>query len=263
MKVIGPAANSGRGPSGSLWGNCPVMDIIEDPNVGVITFDDFLTFNPLVSSNVGYGNGYYSYEDTTSSILQLATEVNGVARILLEAAANEEAAITGGKVAGFAKIDSSAPKDLWFETRVRFGGITDQAAFIGLAEEACPANGLLADTTPVMSKDQVGFTVAIATPAALNAAYAEATTPTIHSAGVQTLVAATWYKLGMMYDARNDYMKWFINGVQVGTSLDVSATTAFPDGEELTWLFALKTVTGAARTLDIDWVRVAQLAIYR
>jgi hypothetical protein len=54
-------------------------------------------------------------------------------------------------------------------------------------------------------------------------------------------------------------MRWFINGVQVGADLDVSATTLFPDGEELTWLFALKTVTGAARTLDIDWVRMAQL----
>lgn len=259
FKVRIAGDNSGRGPSEGVWGGCPWNDIQEDPSVGYSSWDDFLAFNPLVASNVGYGNGYYSYEDSGSTILQLATEVGGVIRILLQAAANEEAAITSGYSGGMGKVYSTTPKDLWFETRVRFGQITDQAAFIGLAEEACPANSLLADTTPVMTKDQVGFTVAIASPSALNAAYAEAATPTIHEAGVQTLVAATWYKLGLRYDARDDEMQWFVDGVQVGTSLDVSATTAFPDGEELAWLFALKTVTGAASSLDIDWVRFAQL----
>lgn len=250
-----------RGPSEGVWGGCPILDIIEDPSVGYHFFDDFLAANNLVSSNVGYIQpAWYTYEDSGSSILQLATEVGGVLRILLQAAANEECAMTTGLTAGMGKVYSTTPKDLWYEARVRFGGITDQAAFIGLAEEACPANGLLADTTPVMTKDQIGFTVAIATPAALNAAYGEAATPTIHSAGVQTLVAATWYKLGMLYDASDDLMKWFVDGVQVGTSLDVSATTLFPDGEEVCPLFALKTVTGAARTLDIDWVRFAQLS---
>lgn len=263
MKIKVAGDNSGRGPSEGVWGGCPVLDIIEDPGTGWIFFDDFVAMNNLVATNVGYPQGatggWYTYEDSGSSITQLATEVGGVARILLQAAANEEAAMTAGATAGMVKVYSTSPRKLWFETRVRFGQITDQAAFIGLAEEACPANSLLADTTPVMSKDQVGFTVAIATPAALNAAYGEATTPTIHSAGVQTLVAATWYKLGMYYDAGADLFKWFVNGVQVGTSLDVSGTTAFPDGEELTPLFAIKTVAGAASSLDIDWVRVAQL----
>lgn len=262
MKIrVAGTDSAERGPSEGVWGGCPILDIIEDPSVGYHFFDDFLAANNLVSSNVGYIQpAWYTYEDTTSSITQLATEVGGVLRILLEAAANEECAMTTGKTAGMGKVYSTSPKDLWYEARVRFGGITDQAAFIGLAQEACPADSLLADTTPVMTKDQIGFTVAIATPAALNAAYGEAATPTIHSAGVQTLVAATWYKLGMFYDAGDDLMKWFINGIQVGTSLDVSATTAFPDGEGVCPLFALKTVTGAARTLDIDWVRFVQLS---
>jgi hypothetical protein len=249
-----------RGPSEGVWGGCPILDMIEDPSVGYHFFDDFLACNNLVSSNVGYPQpGWYSYVDTSSSITQLVTEVGGVLRILLEAAANEECSMTTGLTAGMGKVYSTAPKNLWFETRVRFGQITDQGCFIGLAEEACPANSLLADTTPVMTKDQIGFTVAIATPSALNAAYGKAATPTIHKAGAQTLVAATWYKLGLFYDAGDDLMMWFVDGTQVGASLDVSATTAFPDGEEVCPLFALKTITGAASSLDIDWVRFAQL----
>lgn len=260
FKVRIAGDNSGNGPSEGVWGGCPWMDIQEDPNVGYASFDDFLAYNPLVASNVARGNGYYSYEDTNSTILQLASEVGGVIRILLEAAANEEAAITSGYSAGMGKVYSTTPKDLWFETRVRFGQITDQAAFIGLAEEACPANGLLADTTgAVNSKDHVGFRVLVADPDGLDACYGKAAASTEHSDVVQTLVAATWYKLGLRYDARDDLMQWFVDGVQVGTSLDVSATTAFPDGEELAWLFALKTITGAASSLDIDWVRFAQL----
>jgi hypothetical protein len=165
--------NAARGPSHGVWKSCPWLQMEEDPSLGWKHWEDFLAYNPVVASNLARGTGLYTYEDTSSSILQLATEVGGVIRILLEAAANEEASITAGYSAGMGKIYSTTPRRLWFETRVRFGGITDQAAFIGLAEEACPANSLLADTTPVMTKDQVGFSVAIATPAALNAVYGD------------------------------------------------------------------------------------------
>jgi hypothetical protein len=266
MRILGPSDNAGNGMSQGVWGNCPVDELESGvSNLGWLYKEHFLNFGGLVTSNVKYASGWKTYEDSSGSILQLASEVGGVVRLATAASANNEQEMQAGGVntGVMGKIYSTSPRKLWYESRVRISAITDISLFVGLAEEGCAVENTLADTTGELAdKDMVGFRVILATPAYLDAVYQKTSGGVVaQKADAQTVVAATWYKLGMYYDANADLLKYFVNGVQVGSSLDVSAATSgtFPDGEELGPLFAIKTITGAVKNLDVDWVQMAQL----
>jgi len=127
--------NSGRGPSGGLWGNVPFLESLADPDKGYGIFDDFLAFNGLLTTTVGdYSSvaAYYSYQDASNTILQLATEVGGVISLDTDATDNDETWLQMGGSAGvFGKMAATvaAGKKLVFETRIRMGSITSRNIF--------------------------------------------------------------------------------------------------------------------------------------
>jgi hypothetical protein len=268
-KVMYRGANSGRGPSPEIWAGCPILDMILDPNVGVHFFDDFLNFGVGATDAT---NGYKFYIDSSNTVSQLATEVNGVVQLLTDTTDNDAPILTtGGNTAGMGKIVTSTGKNLWFEARIRVASaaLTEMAMFIGLTEEACAAdNGLISDNpdtdiaTVMADKDYIGFANFTNAAPVLAACYKKAGgTDVVVDSNVQTLALDTWYKLGLKFDVINDTLKWYVDGVEQA-SLDVSGagTTNFPSGEELALTFGFKNGTTTAKKLDIDWVRFAQLA---
>ena len=256
---------AGRGQSWSIWGNCPSNEIMEDHSVGRFIDDDFLGFNGLVTTNVGkYTGGWQSYETTGASIVPLADAThgrNGLIRIGCTGADNYLAQmVSQGNVGTCARIDTSANggTKLWLETRVRPLAITGGSWFFGFHTTAA-GNGEIITASEAMyttAVNFVGFWNTVG--AALQAVYATGAAVTVNTATAKTMVAGTWYKLGMSYDPDIGF-KWFVDGVQVGTTVAASATN-FPDALDLAIAYAITTSVGLTTVaLDADWVKLVQL----
>ncbi len=262
-KLIYGGDNSGRGPSGNVWKDCPA-DIC-DPNIGRAMFDDFL-MGPHSLTSAAANMGYYGYLDTSNTALLLATDCNGVMRLLTDATDNDSPALQAGSgAAGFAKIvGGRTGKRMWFETRVRCNSVTDCGMFVGLGEEGFPADGWMTDDDAVMvDKDFIGFHTLTATPTEIDIQHKKAgQTQQITGEAAATLVVSTWTKFGITYDPQagsEGIVKFWINGVEYISArvTDTNAAT-FPDGEEMAPLWGFKNGTAASRTMDIDWWAFAQ-----
>lgn len=242
--------NAGRGISGNIWYDCNFLEMLWDNNMGTILDDDF---TQALEATHGWAVG-----GTNNTATFLATEINGVMQIGATGADNDEGWLTSGNnEAGMVKFADAAPRRVWFEARIRLPSIADQGVFVGLAEEGLAAAATLIDDTGALaSKDMVGFHIDTDAPSTIDAVYrTAAAAATVHSAGVQTAVAATWYKLGMRYGL-DDKLQYYVDGVKKGDPLDVSAnTTLFPDDEELAVLIGVKTGEAVVKYIDVDWVR--------
>jgi len=244
-------------------------EIRYDMNVGYFFTDDFLN-TPSLSSDADTAK-YAAYIDTGATITQLATEVGGVCRIVTDTTDEDEAWITtGGNSAGMGVISDTAGADkkLWFEARIRTSNIADHCIFCGMAEEGLAGADTMVDATGVLktTADFIGFRTLPGSPATLNFVYQKASQAiqTVITTA-QTLVAATWYRVGFKYDPAEDTskrIKIYVDGTEQTTYVtgtNIAAAT-FPDGEELALLLGKKSTTGGANSLDIDWWQFAQVS---
>lgn len=167
-------------------------------------------------------------------------------------------------------------RKLWFECRVKKVDITDDTAmFVGLAWDAgggspVPA-GFLVDTSGALigstnGMSLIGFHVDIAAAATVDFVFgAEGVAPVVSEAGVKTMVADTYTKLGFKYDpgkydATGRFSLW-IDETLVATREVTQALIAgstFPTDELLTPTMCLKIVGTADTGGAIDWWAVCQ-----
>ena len=252
-----------RGPSASIWVDCPWLQLLEDPNNGRIFWDDFL-MPPVGTTNSNVlQQGYYLILDDGVTGQALATDVGGVFQFAGADADDDEGyLITGGNIAGLGVIASTSGKDLWFEARIRCPVITDWGMFIGMAAQGTAVAGTLAaNATAMADVAYVGFRVLSGDPDGLDAVHR------VNAGGgeavianpAQVLTASAWYKVGFKFDATAGTLAYYVDGLVVGTVTDVSAAT-FPDGEELALMAGLRDGEGVEKQLDIDWWRFAQLS---
>lgn len=255
------------GVSQNIWHDFPISDKLKDPASVIDWFDDF-------NNAPDHGTGsvltpYASAGDSGNDMQQLLAH-EGVFRLSLDNTDNDQAAIqAAGGVGGDIEISNTAGEGykMWFEARVRLSTITDQTVFLGFAEEAMyVADALIADGgTALVDKDYVGFRVLSGDPDGLDAVHNKESGggEVVVKNEAQVLVAATWYKLGMVYEpTRNTPLdgkifRWYVDGVEVGSITTLPST--FPDAEKMAFLMTIKNGDGTARNFDIDWVRWAQL----
>lgn len=262
--------NGGRGPSGGLWGNVPFEESLIDPNVGYCFWDDFVGFNGLLTSTTGdytSAGGYSAYQDSSNTITQLATEVGGVVSIATDTTDNDESWLQlGGATAVFGKLAATGGKKLVYETRIRISTIASRNFFVGLAEEGFAAADAITDAgAMVTTKDFIGFRSLEGDANGLDTVYQKGSqTTVVVKDDAQTLVAATWYKVGFIYDP-NYYneakrIRFFIDGVEQADGVNSSAfdDATFPGDEEMSPVWGVKNGTTTATVLDIDWVRIWQ-----
>ena len=243
--------------------------------------DDFMGFYPVtVTTAAGQlqpNNGYFAYieaDATVGSILPVATEVGGVIRFLTSTDAgdgddHDTTLTSGGNVAGLAKIDVTNGKRFIFEARARFTSVTDGdgSIFIGLGEE-----GLAAANTPqaaathaLSSDDLIGFQILETDNNALTFKYRVngQTAVSVLTYGT-ALTAATWYKMGFVYDPSqpaSKHLRVFIDNAELSTAVTKTATEAatFPGGEELALLASIKgSAVNDPQSFDLDWWAVWQ-----
>jgi hypothetical protein len=130
-------ASTQRGPSESLWNNCPVDAILQDPALGTHFFDDMtLVGNPALNAASSIGQ-WASWADTSATITDGA-EDGGVA--VLTPASTSGQIVLGSNAGSFRMVSGATGfpllGKLWFECRVAIGSITTaiRDLFVGLVD---------------------------------------------------------------------------------------------------------------------------------
>jgi len=254
---------AGYGPSPAIWGHMPSRLVI-DPAEGIYLWEDFLDFPATAHDAAGKG-WLYTGTNPVTTVAQnsdtQATVMGGVVRIGATGTDEDDAyLIYGNNVNG--SFMFTAGQELWYEARIKPSSITSVAFMGGLIDPAISSgHDLLTDTTTVViaTNNFVGFHSLYGTPTVVRAATQHASVAVNDvTSGTGTLGAAAWIKLGLSF--MHNTLKFFIDGVQVGADIAVDSTptpTSFPYGHILTPVFGVKDRGGAAKYLDIDWVRVA------
>ena len=170
----------------------------------------------------------------------------------------------GNSLGVVGKMDAGAGR-CWFEARVLLTSVTDLGVFVGLKEEGrAVANDLADNSGANADKDYIGFRILTADSDGWDCVYntesggGESIHMEADSNPVTAAVATanTWVKLGLYFD--NATCFWFVNGTIVSTTGVAESATNFPDGEEFTPTFAIKTGEGVTKKLQIDWWRYLQ-----
>ncbi len=298
-------ADTARGPSQVIWGDCPSLRFIEDPSKGMYVFDDFLVSGQAAMSSI-YKNsvGQWAIYAAAGSLIDAGALEGGV--MTIKSGTDLDQTVLFSPTGSFRLVTTSTlalNQKLWFETRVARTSITTDTmeAFVGLADSqlatSLPAvnrlfsgtDDLLAttcnligfhargDTTPgdwdFVYQLSGGTIVRHATMSALLAGMPTAITP----------AANTFYKLGFLFDPNapvrlvgtagdlqtvntlfRPLITVFVNGLPVAAFLtsqnltSVASGHAFPTGF-MGPIFGTQ-MHATPNTLQIDWLRVAQLA---
>jgi len=246
-----PGSASGAGLSPNIWSDCPLLEMVVDPTLGITGGDNFTEVQ---------ATGFpYELVGANGTFAAVAGQAQGVARILATGADNDEAYISSNNdKAGIIKAD--ATKNWWFEARVKLSQITaEQGVFVGLAEETGVGADFMTDDTMAMKVlDSIGFQIVHAAAGA-----AQWQSMMQLSGGARAAVNATlvlgstnYVKLGMKSVLGT--VTFFVDGVADATTV-LSSAANFPLDQVMEVVFATKTGKAAANSLDIDWWKVAQL----
>lgn len=242
-----------RGLSGSIWGRFPTDYALTEKKLAEFYFEDFT--NAQVFATTVSQNGLYTFQDSSVTVKGVATEPS-VIKITTPATTNSEGILTtGGNFAPFGRVSSTDKKSFLWEARFKVGQITNHLGFIGVGVPGLAVtDGILTDTTGALTDNGViGFHVAAASGSALNAVYKKnGQTAQTSLAAAATLVADTFVKVGVAYDAPKGILEFHVNGVAVSRVTDVSAAT-FPDGVWLALYANIKALASTAATLTLDW----------
>lgn len=265
--------NSHVGPSPIIWGNVPEhTECLIRPELGRSVWHDFMSYQPrlVAASNVAENGELYARLDTGVTLQGEATIDTGLVMAHDGSTDNDEGVLSGGGntgVCGIISTTAGVAKKLCFEMSVAKNTVANNGLmfFAGLSEEGlAAAETLVDDTGALASKDFIGFSNLADDGDSLDVVYRKAGQAlTAVEDAAYTLVADTYYKLGMVYDPAEDTdhkITFYIDGVDICsyvTAANLAAAT-FPLGEELTWLFATKIGEAAAAKAYIRWIRFYQ-----
>lgn len=267
MRDFRPAFDdaTSRGPSQNLWKDAPdIAYLMNQPTAGWYIWDDFCGFR--TATNVGaaeayWANGFTLFGDATADVSSESDERGGV--ITIDTDADNESVAIGSMVTPF-QIDQNLG-DLWFEARIKTSTIADtkHGFFLGLADSTALANAVPLTTADALADlNLVGFWRREADGDYVDTVYkADGVTAVTVKADAQVLVADTFIKLGMRYDAIGQVLKFYVNGTALADSKDIPAAdgTDFPNDVRLRFVFALQAAAASPGSASIDWVRCIQV----
>lgn len=243
----------------SIWDGCPILAMIQDPRVGILYHEDFLTLP--IDDTTGNPLGWKWVSDTATGAVTLPKVAGGVVQVACGGVDNNETYIGLGAIGG----DTAAPffitdansKPFWAEFYVKASAHADEAFFVGLAEEASAAANFLADNTGVPAdKDFIGFRTKCDASAEWDVAWRK------NGQAEQEIAAAAvnaddWHRFGIHYDGLHT-VTFYIDGTAHATVALTSAAT-FPSAQALAPIIAVKTGEGVAKSIQVDYIRIAQI----
>ena len=254
-------ADTSRGPSPSIWADCPALEIMAGIKDGYHSFDDFLS-GPRVAASSEADRGNYRGFASTGGYVGDGDGIGGTLTCLSDG--DDEGASFRTATAPF-QISNSHGK-LWFEARVKSSTITDtkHGIFVGLMD-----NSTLTATVPIAAAgtladvNLVGFHRLEGDGDYFDSVYkADGVTQVTLQSDAVLIAADTWVKLGFVYSPRTKKLLFYANGVKLATeyTMPAAAGTDFPNDVRLGFCIAMLNNTGTTPgAADIDWWRCAQL----
>lgn len=268
-------AHAGRAasPSDTIWADCPVLDWIKNPGKGIYLYDDFIG-EPVTDAVTGQINGIWlglgTNADIDGSSVNAASALeHGVIELEGSGADNDEAYLVSNTLCNEA-ISKNSGRRLWFEIRCKVelgSGAADDFAFLaGLAEaEGLVDDAIADDGADIIDKDFIGFLAVTnaTTMQDINAVYHQdgGSTTTVVKAIDNTgtdaaYVNDTFYKLGFKFDGKST-VTFYVDGVALGTTLDVDDLTGNKLDDPLGIIFGVKSCEATQCYMAVDWVRFA------
>jgi len=259
------AAVAGR-PSPSIWGDCPIAEMLLNSAKGLYIFEDFHSGIVADATLVlGQRHGLVGYVDSDQAAdVALQSDEKGVIKLDQDGTDDDVTVVTtGDNVTGLVKVTSGDQKKMWFEARVKLSTITDGdlAAFIGLTEEGQAADGKpLGAAGAIGDIDHIGFSVKEDDGDALELAYTKAGQADATPVALATLVADTYVRLGLKFEPLDNKVHVYVDGVEIKDAAISAAATNFPSGEKLAVTFAIASGANGADGdgMYVDWFCVAQ-----
>lgn len=250
--TYGGSTNYGLSPA--IWEDCPLAQMVVDPQYGSWDGDDFVgcSGSPLVTAHK------YTLAGANGTFGAVASVAHGAAILTAPGTDNDEAFLIGG--AGAMQMKADASSTWWFEARVKINQITTaQGVFVGLSTEA-GADFMTDNTMAIKVVSSIGFQIIAATDvAAIWQSIHQFATGARAAVNATLLTAAASYvKLGMKCAAGT--VTFYVDGVPDATQV-LSSATNFPLNAYMAATFATKCGSAAANTLTIDWWKLAQTRI--
>jgi hypothetical protein len=122
-------------------------------------------------------------------------------------------------------------------------------------QAAAAANFLTDDSGVVVDDDFIGFNILTATPAAWNVTWRNAG-QAVQAVTAVAVNADDWHIFEFWYDGATTVTFWSDGTAHATTATTTAAT--FPFNEEMGPILACKSGDGAAKLLQIDWLRIVQ-----
>lgn len=265
--------DTNRGPSPNIWGDCPIMSIMEGSIAGTMFLDDFDDFPFKASQTTEVNHGRYKiYAEGTGTWAGVST-VNslevGKGVLKTDLTGDEDTSALAQSYPSFL-LTSTAGK-LWFEARLCQSTIADNTVgwFIGLAEteQFTLASNVPFDAASVLldnSGSMIGFKHEEGGLGEVDTCYNDrATTLTDIETGVDTFTAYEWIKLGMVFDPdaiATERIKFYVNNLETDTPMSNATLIAltYLDANALGLLFA-NVADSSYGDNYLDWWRCVQL----
>lgn len=264
-------------PSPSIWNDCPVGEIANNPAKGMHLFEDFhggvLGGTTIVAGQRNGMSCFLESNDVADALVQ--ADNKGIVLLQSDGTDADVYAITGGenKAGQFYMPLEGETKRFWFEARIAVNHITDDgnAIFVGMCQpgEAKDGGGAFTAGGAALSDvDYVGFAKLSSDTVELEYVYNEAAAGVAQTtASLKTLVANTYYRLGMKCVISGNSIEYriFIDGEDQGDAfsvdLNAGANANWPGGTNMDFLLSVvgESGTGDGEGMLIDWIRVAQL----
>jgi len=256
-------------PSPSIWADCS-KTLIQDLGLGYFAHEEFLggATAAAVTAAVTVGNGNLTFDgDTDTVFTKKAAEIGGYLDIETDGDDNDAAAIFSAPLGAITK---NSGNKLWYEVRIELGAVADQGVFVGIVEEAGASRDVIADniaSNGVITESLAGFLVDNGDTNAFDIVYRKdagtvvnllndvinAVAITAVGGTVASLVADTEVKVGMRFDGVK-HLYFYVNGYKVA-ALELDST--FDQSKTYNFIVAVKTGTGAAVSIALDWARFA------
>ena len=260
------SADTGRGPSPGIWGDCPILSILDGSMAGIMVIDDFEQGGVITSPTTTaalVGVPYSGFGDTGSTITD-AAELGGAVQLLSDGTSNDATSLFSLSVAFQAGL-SKGP--LWFEARIKLSSLltTESGFFLGLADNTAKTTAvpLTADASALADLNLLGWHALDTDVRTIKSCYKSDGVTAVDVESVATAITeATYVKLGFKKDV-NGLVTWYIDNLPQATTFQVlnDLGTGFPGDSVMgpCVTLAVGAATGA-QTLIMDWWRCVQLA---
>ena len=170
FEVTEGATGTDRGPSHSLWAQCPWFELENNPFLGYNFMDDFTKDGVVAATNVsavaslatGQTGNWVTFTDNSANCVMatLATDVKGVVTMATDTT-NVGCTMAWPKTAETAgPIQIKTGQKFWMEARIKNSVLTDDitGTFIGLCGKGLLASGeVILDDDSINADSHIGF----------------------------------------------------------------------------------------------------------